>query len=410
MKIKTVCELTGLTSRAVRHYIEEDLLQPSCTENYLGRKNYEFSETDVKKLGNIAVLRKFDFSIDEIRRIDQNSENSREIIAEICTRKSKLIESEKFSLEALETLDKSKAYSLEEIASELSVFSEIKDLPAEDSRSLFSKLLNKISQHPKIEKIITVTLTVLDFILLIASAGLVIRIGIIEMFTEWDHPYVKDAFAVSVIIFISLIPTIFALAFLIGAKIKNMPYPLGAGFATSVISILPLFIVLFSLLINSPVENFTTDISDYYADTITNSDAFEEFLFPRTPHKDNAVYYYRSRAAFDYTTDVYAEWSLEKEDFEKEVARVRKVFEMHSEYEEFTEDSYYTYEEIRYGNYTCLFRYNVFEEGDKPFGKVSSDYIFYIFAYDDQSLRVRYISCSSQENGAEQPYYLELNW
>ena len=42
MKIKTVCELTGLSDRTIRYYIEEKLISPSHTENYLGRKKYSF--------------------------------------------------------------------------------------------------------------------------------------------------------------------------------------------------------------------------------------------------------------------------------------------------------------------------------------------------------------------------------
>ena len=42
MKIKSVCELTGLTDRTIRYYIEEKLISPLYTENYLGRKTYNF--------------------------------------------------------------------------------------------------------------------------------------------------------------------------------------------------------------------------------------------------------------------------------------------------------------------------------------------------------------------------------
>ena len=35
---------------------------------------------------------------------------------------------------------------------------------------------------------------------------------------------------------------------------------------------------------------------------------------------------------------------------------------------------------------------------------------FYIFAYDEENLRVRYILCDSLENGCDQPYYLSLQW
>ena len=44
MKIKTVCERTGLSDRAIRLYIENGLLAPDKTENYTGRRSFDFSE------------------------------------------------------------------------------------------------------------------------------------------------------------------------------------------------------------------------------------------------------------------------------------------------------------------------------------------------------------------------------
>ena len=72
MKIKAVCEMTGLTDRAVRYYIEEQLISPEYTENYLGRKSFEFTEDDVQQLQDISVLRKFGFSIAEIKEMYAN--------------------------------------------------------------------------------------------------------------------------------------------------------------------------------------------------------------------------------------------------------------------------------------------------------------------------------------------------
>lgn len=37
-------------------------------------------------------------------------------------------------------------------------------------------------------------------------------------------------------------------------------------------------------------------------------------------------------------------------------------------------------------------------------------YTYYIFAYDEENLVVRYILCYSLENGYYQPYYLSLEW
>ena len=75
MKIKTVSEITGLTSRAIRVYIDEQLIAPKFTENYLGRRAFDFSEQDVAALQSIATLRKYGFSIDEIRNILLDAQN-----------------------------------------------------------------------------------------------------------------------------------------------------------------------------------------------------------------------------------------------------------------------------------------------------------------------------------------------
>lgn len=86
MKIKSVCELTGLTDRTIRYYIEEKLIFPQYTENYLGRRSYDFSQKDVKDLKDIAVLRKFDFTLDEIKFIIDHGEAGGKIISGVKAR------------------------------------------------------------------------------------------------------------------------------------------------------------------------------------------------------------------------------------------------------------------------------------------------------------------------------------
>ena len=87
MKIKAVCEQTGLTDRTIRYYIEEGLISPFYTENYLGRKNFDFSEADVAMLKDIAILRKFGFSIAEIKQLSQHPEEAVSIIQRLQARK-----------------------------------------------------------------------------------------------------------------------------------------------------------------------------------------------------------------------------------------------------------------------------------------------------------------------------------
>ena len=46
MRMKEICERTGLTDRAVRLYIENGLLFPEKTASYSGRESIRFSEED----------------------------------------------------------------------------------------------------------------------------------------------------------------------------------------------------------------------------------------------------------------------------------------------------------------------------------------------------------------------------
>ena len=65
MKMKAVCDRTGLTERTVRYYVEQGLLSPASFEK--GERVYtDFSEEDVRRLERVAVLRKAGFSIADI--------------------------------------------------------------------------------------------------------------------------------------------------------------------------------------------------------------------------------------------------------------------------------------------------------------------------------------------------------
>ena len=63
--INQVSKITGLTKKALRYYDEQIILSPSCRDDENGYRWY--SEDDVKKAQLIQMLRKFDFSISEIK-------------------------------------------------------------------------------------------------------------------------------------------------------------------------------------------------------------------------------------------------------------------------------------------------------------------------------------------------------
>lgn len=69
MQIKEVCEITGLTARTIRFYIEEGLISPNQKRKYNGRRNISFDKSDCKDLKEITLLRQASFSLSEIKEL-----------------------------------------------------------------------------------------------------------------------------------------------------------------------------------------------------------------------------------------------------------------------------------------------------------------------------------------------------
>ena len=416
MKIKDVCELTKLSDRTIRYYIEQGLITPSYTENYLGRKAYSFFQKDINELNNIATLRKFDFTIDEIRNIITSPENSKNIIENVKLRTRKAAEENEEKLSVLVQLDNEKAYTISELAKQLTIYSEKIPVQNEDTRKSFRETLFGILK------------TILVFIIVWLPVLLLFSLSIIASFSAYAYPCFNTNPLYYICLFACLLPSI---SVLIISKLKftfKKPVKLIA-LALCVLSI-PFSILLPLGLVT---QSETTDFSNYRdfdVHCIANQDIFFQELFPVWPNTFESVedgegnlktvyldahYYYRYYAEFDYTYDVYAEWPLEKDEFDEEVARVKELFEKYSKTDDYLLDenrSIHTiegYTTIKKGNYTCLF-YGSSYANDEPFSKATDNYEYDIFAYDEKNLKVRYISCASLENGADQPYYLQLDW
>jgi len=73
-KMKEICELTGLTERAVRLYIEQELITPQVRDG-IHNKAYFFNEDDVETLKNISTLRNAGFSLSDIKLMLENPSN-----------------------------------------------------------------------------------------------------------------------------------------------------------------------------------------------------------------------------------------------------------------------------------------------------------------------------------------------
>ena len=120
MKIKAAIELTGLSDRTIRFYLEEGLISPSFNENYLGRKSFDFSDENIIELKNVAVLRKYDFTVAEIREILRNAETSKEIIRRVKNRNKQVTAEAQARQSVLTRIDDNRVYTVSELAYELS--------------------------------------------------------------------------------------------------------------------------------------------------------------------------------------------------------------------------------------------------------------------------------------------------
>ncbi len=96
MKLKEVCEATGLTRKTIRLYEEKGLLVPK-KESRNGREYREYSEEDVKTLREIATLRRAWFTMEEIARMQRDPAAIREIFPQYL----QWLENQKETLEQL---------------------------------------------------------------------------------------------------------------------------------------------------------------------------------------------------------------------------------------------------------------------------------------------------------------------
>lgn len=408
MKIKAVCELTGLTDRTIRYYIEQELISPHFTENYLGRKTFDFSLKDIQDLNDIATLRKFDFSIQEIRDIISSPDNSKKIIENVKSRITQALEENQEKLSVLIQLDSEKTYTVSELADQLTHHASALPLTNENYKRNFAKVLLSALKA-------VITFVIVWFPIFLSLFMFVLR------FARYDYPCFNTDFKVYIILFLALLPSITVLI------ISKFHFPL-----KKILKAIALVLCIFSLpfclfmplttITHSETTHFI-NYRDFDSDCLANRSMFFQELFPLWPRYFENVkqpdgtyesvdldahYYYRYLEVMDYTFDIYAEWPLEKEEFDKEVTRVKALFDEHKPTEDLDSENC-PYVEVKKGNYNCLILYDTYCNS-KPFEEVKDNYRFYIFAYDETNLKVRYIFCASLENGADQPYYLQLDW
>lgn len=402
MRMKAVCEATGLTDRAVRFYIEEGLIEPDYTESYTGRKTFDFSEADVRQLRDIAVLRKFDFTVAEIRAMLHDPEQIAPTVEALRQRKRLALQEEQALLLALERLTDPCA-NVSELALALCAPVQTALVPVAEDRIPIEDLCWNW--------ILSLLRTSLAWAPVAASVW-----GFLITVTGYEYP--RYRYSALLLNLLCLIPSLLILNW---KRLREWFGWKRIGCLLWALCFLSIpFCAIFALgYIGGASE--TTDFLDYRkfdSDCMVNRDAFFAQFLPTWPHYFDHVYneegeieeiwldasyYYHYSLGWDPTYDIYAEWPyLTQEEFDKEVGRVRTLFEGTPHFYE--NDGYL---ELQKGPWTCL---AIYTESQELFQEVTSSYSYYIFAYDPDALRVRYIRCYSMDDGYDQPYYLQLDW
>lgn len=133
MRMKEVCEKTGLTDRAVRLYIENGLLEPERVSSYTGYTSIHFSEDDLHTLKTIASLRRTEFAIADIKSMMEEPETIPQILKRHREELGKEIAAKTQILHVLSGEDVSGADSVETLAGLLTEASAAGEIPKEDS-------------------------------------------------------------------------------------------------------------------------------------------------------------------------------------------------------------------------------------------------------------------------------------
>ena len=139
MTIKEVCDRTGLSRKTIRLYLEKGLVAPA-SEVRNGRIFRTWSEEDVRQLEMIASLRRAQFTMEEIHRMQENPE----AIGEILPGYRQWLLTQKETMESLarasETLEGSQIRDVYDLSEKLKCNAGPLPLPDSDIRPRFRHL------------------------------------------------------------------------------------------------------------------------------------------------------------------------------------------------------------------------------------------------------------------------------
>ena len=412
MKIKHVMEKTGLTDRAIRLYIENELVKPEYDESYNGRKSIDFSENDVEQLKNIALLRKADFSIQEIKALQMGGETAQQTVKEYINRTNEKIQLSSEIIEKIGALADEENITVEIICEKLSSNLANEQVPTEDM---------ELSPKEQKEKHVFTVISVIGMVLSCGSMILILLLVVFGFhykyteFVPYDLDFVHKLILFPIQYFFLIQFALCLIIYLLYKKNKKV------GKKKDRKKALCIFIaILWSVsLLLSPIM-FLMHFFGYCSATNNPNNYLEvdeEYLqyewdeiFQVFPYKmpdfakqlvynndSTTKYHYEYVDALlnSYNMVMYAEWQYDdtlgwqlNDEYEKEKQRI------------LSKDNIVSIETM--SDWQCVHFKNSEDEADALL-----DYCYLFFAYNDKTQTVRYIA----EFGYKaDPYHLQLDW
>ena len=403
MKIKQVCEQTGLTDRAIRYYIDEGLLSPAYTENYVGRRAYDFTEADVTALNHVATLRKFGFTVEEIRRILVDPQESIAVLAEVRARKEETLRQEGANLDALSRLEAEKVYTVAELAERLEEPVKAAEIPKEDRwMNWKERLLSWLKATP-------------EWVVMLQPVALTL-LGIVDAEIDMRYLQYGDFLRMLPVMgTLALLPTIAIAVVKLVNHFRSRPVRKATRVMVVVLCVLymPVSLLFTVLGVGFALYESETDDPAHYlqTDRIFDMPELAWELFPDEPHRttytwqegvyqqqptDVKYYYYYN---YDHYHDVYAQWRLNPEELATEINRAEALMSGEKTY---TRGSHGDFEYM-----AVLEQWNIgssrIPSTCEPFEKEKQDLT--MFAWNAETGEVRYITCDRDD-----PYYITLDW
>ena len=438
MKIKEVIERTGLTDRAIRLYIDNGLLNPRIEESYSGRKSINFTEEDIERLNNIAMLRKAGFSISDIKNIVDNN-GIKDIIEKHIVEIETEIGYKTEIVEKLKNISFNEEVTIETICSSLSATVEKNEMPPEDMNLTVKETVKKAVSIIFAGLILVFSVSFLVMVCVVISDFRYIRFALNGIVDLIIHGFWLVLIALSITILWRSTGKRF---------IKNSRGKVkGLTAALIVISIIGGTVLtpfsFFIMVFSTPFYSQTTDIENYMKfDESLEAEFHSDYsycpiyeVFPRkiplsakiTSHHpynpevpDTTKYYYNFTSCPDSnygTYDIFAEWVLSedeykraKEDLPGDICLDNDIFgisqietdENVKEYLISQRKENNSYKVENKGDWTVIYYIN-----DEKMGRT-----YLIAAYNDKELKMRYIasSCCGHVKFDNGPYYLTLDW